>query len=110
VALYDALAQSAPSPIVVLNRAVAVSMLDGPAAGLQLVDALATEPSLRAYHLLPAVRGDFLTKVGRFDEAATELARAAAMTRNIPERNLLLERARAAGEAALDARIDSSRH
>ena len=101
VALYDALAQSAPSPIVELNRAVAVSMADGPAAGLELVDALATEPSLQAYHLLPAVRGDFLVKVGRFDEAASELARAASMTRNLPERNLLLERAHAAGEAAL---------
>jgi len=103
VALYDALAQSAPSPIVELNRAVAVSMAYGPAAGLELVDALATEPSLLAYHLLPAVRGDFLMKVGRFDEAASELARAASMTRNLPERNLLLERARAAGEAALGA-------
>ena len=101
VALYDGLAQSAPSPIVELNRAVAVSMAYGPAAGLELVDALATEPSLLAYHLLPAVRGDFLMKVGRFDEAASELARAASMTRNVPERNLLLERARAAGEAAL---------
>ena len=103
VALYDALAQSAPSPIVALNRSVAVSMAFGPAAGLELVDALATEPSLQAYHLLPAVRGDLLMKVGRFDEAASELARAASMTRNAPERNLLLERARAAGEAALDA-------
>jgi predicted RNA polymerase sigma factor len=78
-------------------------MVYGPAAGLELVDALATEPSLRTYHLLPAVRGDFLMKVGRFDEAGSELARAAAMTRNLPERNLLLERARAAGEAALGA-------
>ena len=103
VALYDALAQLAPSPIVELNRAVAVSMAYGPAAGLELVDAVATEPSLQAYHLLPAVRGDFLMKVGRFDEAALELARAASMTRNVPERNLLLARARTAGEAALDA-------
>ncbi|MEK6721396.1 MAG: RNA polymerase sigma factor [Chloroflexota bacterium] len=98
VALYDALAQSAPSPIVELNRAVAVSMAYGPEAGLELVDALAMEPALQAYHLLPAVRGDFLVKVGRFDEAASELARAASMTRNVAERNLLLERARAAGE------------
>ena len=105
VALYDGLAQSAPSPIVELNRAVAVSMAYGPAAGLELVDALATEPSLLAYHLLPAVRGDFLMKVGRFDEAASELARAASMTRNVPERNLLLERARAAGEAALHSDV-----
>jgi RNA polymerase sigma factor (sigma-70 family) len=103
VALYDALAQSAPSPIVELNRAVAVSMMDGPTAGLELVDALATDPALQAYHLLPAVRGDLLMKVGRFDEAASELAQAAAMTRNVPERNLLLERARAAGEAAMEA-------
>ena len=103
VALYDALAQLAPSPIVELNRAVAVSMAYGPAAGLELVDAVASEPSLQAYHLLPAVRGDFLMKVGRFDEAALELARAASMTRNVPERNLLLERAWAAGEAAQDA-------
>ena len=103
VALYDALAQSAPSPVVELNRAVAVSMAFGPAAGLELADALATEPALQAYHLLPAVRGDFLMKVGRFDEAALELARAASMTRNVPERNLLLERARAAGEAALES-------
>ena len=101
VALYDALAQSAPSPIVELNRAVAVSMAFGPTAGLELVDALATEPALMAYHLLPAVRGDFLMKLGRFDEAASELARAASMTRNVPERNLLLDRARAASEAAL---------
>jgi len=102
VARYDALAQLAPSPIVELNRAVAVSMAYGPAAGLELVDALATEPSLQAYHLLPAVRGDLLTKVGRFDEAASELARAASLTRNTPERNLLLERARAAGASAAD--------
>jgi RNA polymerase sigma-70 factor (ECF subfamily) len=103
VALYDALAQLAPSPIVELNRAVAVSMAFGPAAGLELVDALTTEPSLQAYHLLPAVRGDLLMKVGRFDEAAADLARAASMTRNAPERNLLLERAQAAGAAAQDA-------
>jgi RNA polymerase sigma factor (sigma-70 family) len=103
VALYDALAQLAPSPIVELNRAVAVSMAYGPAAGLELVDAIAAEPSLQAYHLLPAVRGDLLVKVGRFDEAALELARSASMTRNVPERNLLLERAQAAGAAAQDA-------
>ena len=103
MALYDALSQVAPSPIVELNRAVAVSMAYGPAAGLELVDALATEPSLQAYHLLPACAATCLKRAGRFDEAASELARAAAMTRNLPERNLLLERARAAGEAALDA-------
>jgi RNA polymerase sigma factor (sigma-70 family) len=107
VALYDALAELAGSPIVELNRAVAISMVDGPAAGLELIDALATERTLRTYHLLPAVRGDLLMKVGRFEEAADELARAASMTRNIPERNLLMERARAAGEASL-GRADRS--
>ena len=95
VALYDALAELSPSPIVELNRAVAVGMADGPAAGLELVDALAREPSLKAYHLLPAVRGDLLSKLGRHEEAASEFARAASMTRNVPERNLLLDRARA---------------
>lgn len=99
VALYDALAQLTPSPIVELNRAVAVGMAFGPAAALELVDALAGESSLRTYHLLPAVRGDFLMKLQRYDEAAAELARAASMTRNVPERNLLLDRARAAGDA-----------
>ena len=100
VDLYDGLAKAAASPIVELNRAVAVSMAYGPGAGLELVDALTSEPSLKAYHLLAAVRGDLLMRTGRFDEAAAELARAASMTRNLPERNLLLERARAAGEAA----------
>ena len=100
VALYDALAQLTPSPIVELNRAVAVGMAFGPEAGLQLVDALADDPSLKSYHLLPAVRGDFLMKLQRHDEAALELARAASMTRNLPERDLLLERARAAGDAS----------
>ena len=99
VALYDALAQLTPSPIVELNRAVAVGMAFGPAAALELVDALEGESSLKAYHLLPAVRGDLLMKLHRYEEAATELARAAAMTRNVPERDLLLERAQAAGEA-----------
>ena len=103
VALYDALAQLAASPIVDLNRAVAVAMAYGPGAGLELVDALSSEPALKAYHLLPAMRGDLLMRAGRFDEAAAELALAASMTRNLPERNLLLERARAAGEAALHA-------
>jgi len=99
VALYDALAELSPSPIVELNRAVAVGMADGPAAGLELVDALAREPSLKAYHLLPAVRGDLLSKLGRHEEAASEFARAASLTRNVPERNLLLDRARAEGGA-----------
>ncbi|HYI12910.1 MAG TPA: RNA polymerase sigma factor [Thermoanaerobaculia bacterium] len=92
-ALYDALAQLAPSPVVELNRAVAVAMAFGPAAGLEIVDALLSERSLANYHLLPAVRGDFLTRLGRFDEARAELARAASLTRNAQERKLLLERA-----------------
>jgi RNA polymerase sigma factor (sigma-70 family) len=95
-ALYDALAQLTPSPIVDLNRAVAVGMAFGPAAGLELVDALVAEPSLRAYHLLPAVRGDLLAKLGRLAEARTEFERAAALTRNARERELLLARAAAA--------------
>ena len=94
VALYEALAQLAPSPVVELNRAVAVAMAFGPAAGLELVDTLIAEPSLRGYHLLPSVRGDFLKKLGRFDEARGEFERAAALTRNARERELLLDRAR----------------
>jgi RNA polymerase sigma factor (sigma-70 family) len=94
-ALYDALAQMTPSPVVELNRAVAVSMAFGPAAGLELADALMSEPSLKGYYLLPAVRGDFLMKLGRFDEARMELARAASLTRNARERELLLDRAAA---------------
>jgi RNA polymerase sigma-70 factor, ECF subfamily len=93
--LYHALAQRMPSPVIELNRAVAVSMAFGPAAGLALVDALVSEPSLAGYHLLPSVRGDLLAKVGRFDEARVELERAAALTRNTRERSLLLERAAA---------------
>jgi RNA polymerase sigma factor (sigma-70 family) len=96
-ALYETLAELTPSPIVELNRAVAVGMADGPAAGLALVDELTAEPSLRAYHLLPSVRGDFLVKLGRRDEARAEFERAAAMTRNARERTLLLERAAACG-------------
>jgi RNA polymerase sigma factor (sigma-70 family) len=92
-ALYDALAQLAPSPIVELNRAVALAMAFGPAAGLELVDALTSEPSLKAYHLLPSVRGDLLAKLGRFDEARREFERAATLTRNARERELLLQRA-----------------
>jgi RNA polymerase sigma factor (sigma-70 family) len=94
VALYDALAQLMPSPIVELNRAVAISMAFGPQAGLELIDMLASEPSLKAYHLLPGMRGDLLTKLGRFDEAREEFERAAALTHNVRERNLLLDRAR----------------
>ncbi len=92
-ALYDALAQIAPSPVVDLNRAVALSMAFGPSVGLELVDALTAEPSLKNYHLLPSVRGDLLVKLGRFDEAVVEFKRAAALTRNTRERELLLERA-----------------
>ena len=92
-ALYDALAELSPSPIVELNRAVAVSMAFGPAAGLELIDALASEPSLESYHLLWAVRGDLLAKLGRLDEARTQFERAASLTRNARERALLLERA-----------------
>jgi RNA polymerase sigma-70 factor (ECF subfamily) len=94
-ALYEALAQLAPSPVVELNRAVAVAMAFGPAAGLELVDTLTSEPSLKAYHLLPSVRGDLLAKLGRSDEARAEFERAAALTRNARERELLLNRARA---------------
>lgn len=93
--LYAALAGVAPSPVVELNRAVAVAMADGPAAGLELVDALADEPSLAGYHLLPSVRGDLLARLGRSDEAGVELERAAALTRNARERQLLLDRAAA---------------
>jgi len=96
-ALYDALAQLAPSPVVDLNRAVALSMAFGPAAGLELVDRLTSEPSLKTYHLLSAVRGDLLSKLGRHDEARTEFKRAASLTRNVRERDLLLRRAAACG-------------
>ena len=94
-ALYDALAQLAPSPVVELNRAVAVAMAFGPAAGLEIADALMEEGALAGYHLLPAVRGDFLAKLGRHDEARAELERAASLTRNARERELLLARAAA---------------
>ena len=93
-ALYDALAQLAPSPIVELNRAVALAMAYGPAVGLALVDQLTAEPSLANYHLLPGVRGDLLAKLGRFDEARAEFERAAGLARNGRERELLLDRAR----------------
>jgi RNA polymerase sigma factor (sigma-70 family) len=98
--LYEALARVTPSPIVELNRAVAVSMAHGPAAGLEIVEALKSEPTLSNYHLLPSVRGDFLRKLGRFDEARTELERAASLTRNARERELLLDRARSCAESA----------
>jgi RNA polymerase sigma factor (sigma-70 family) len=92
-ALYDALAQLMPSPIVELNRAVAVAMAFGPAEGLEIIDAIASEPSLKAYHLLPSVRGDFLFKLGRFAEALAEFQRAASLTHNTREREFLLGRA-----------------
>jgi RNA polymerase sigma-70 factor, ECF subfamily len=92
-ALYAALVQLAPSPVVELNRAVAVAMAFGPAAGLALVDALTSEPLLKSYHLLPSVRGDLLKKLGRLEEARAEFQRAAALTRNARERELLLGRA-----------------
>src|SRR5256712_647142 len=92
-ALYDALAQLTQSPVVEVNRAVAYTMAFGPAAGLEIADSLLSEPALANYHLLPTVRGDFLAKLGRFEEARAEFERAAALTRNARERTLLLERA-----------------
>jgi RNA polymerase sigma factor (sigma-70 family) len=97
VELYDQLALLIPSPVIELNRAVAVGMAFGPQAGLELVDTLTSEPALANYHLLPSVRGDLLKKLGRLDEARSEFERAATLTRNAPERELLLERARASG-------------
>jgi RNA polymerase sigma factor (sigma-70 family) len=99
-ALYDALAELTPSPVVELNRAVAHSMAFGPTVGLELVDALASEPSLRNYHLLPSVRGDLLAKLGRLDEARAEFERAASLTQNARERELLLKRAAASALAS----------
>ncbi|SFI39402.1 RNA polymerase, sigma subunit, ECF family [Bosea sp. OK403] len=99
-ALYAVLAAINPSPIVELNRAVAVSMAEGPAAGLVLVDALADEPALRGYHLLPSVRGDLLAKLGRHGEAAAAFDRAVSLTRNAKERALMQERATTARNAA----------
>jgi RNA polymerase sigma factor (sigma-70 family) len=96
VSLYDALSRVQPSPIVELNRAVAVGMASGPAAGLALVDDLASDPVLRGYHLLPSVRGDLLAKLGRGEEARAEFERAASLTKNARERKLLLDRAAAA--------------
>ncbi|MFZ0733803.1 MAG: RNA polymerase sigma factor [Candidatus Sulfotelmatobacter sp.] len=95
--LYADLAAVAPSPVVELNRAVAVGMASGPAAGLELVDRLVDDPALRGYHLLPSVRGDFLKKLGRLEEARAEFEKAASITQNARERNLLLERARSCG-------------
>ena len=98
--LYDALARLAPSPVVELNRAVAVAMAFGPAEGLKLVDALTSTRSLENYHLLPSVRGDFLFKLSRFDEARAEFERASSLTRNTRERELLLERAAACARSS----------
>jgi RNA polymerase sigma-70 factor, ECF subfamily len=98
VALYTELAQRMPTPVVELNRAVAIAMASGPAAGLELVDALTSEPSLENYHLLASVRGDLLKKLGRLDEARGEFERAAGLTRNTRERELLIGRARACTE------------
>jgi RNA polymerase sigma factor (sigma-70 family) len=98
--LYAALAAVTPSPVVELNRAVAISMADGPAAALPIVDALVREGALAGYHLLPAVRGDLLAKLGRLSEAKRELERAASMTKNAREQQLLLERARTLGDPA----------
>jgi RNA polymerase sigma factor (sigma-70 family) len=105
VALYGELARLMPSPVVELNRAVAVSMASGPAAALPLVEAIASEPALKHYHLLPSVRGDLLLKLGRFGEAQSEFERAASLTRNARERELLRERARDA-EGKASARQD----
>jgi RNA polymerase sigma-70 factor (ECF subfamily) len=99
-ALYEGLARVMPSPVVELNRAVAISMAFGPAAGLERVDALASEPLLKTYHLLPAVRGDLLDRLGRFDEARAEFERAASLTRNARERDVLLQRAAACDRRA----------
>lgn len=102
-ALYAVLGRVMPSPIVELNRAVAVGMAEGPAAGLELVEALATEPSLKRYHLLPSVRGDLLSKLGRLAEAAAAFEQAVALTRNVKERALMEERAAAARAGACRA-------
>lgn len=99
VALYDALAQVAPSPVVELNRAVAIGMALGPEAGLELVDELSSEPALAGYHWLPSVRGDLLAKLGRHQEARAEFERAAFLTQNVRERELLLDRVRESGDA-----------
>jgi RNA polymerase sigma-70 factor (ECF subfamily) len=103
-ALYDVLSVVAPSPVVELNRAVALAMAFGPAAGLALVDMLRSEPALERYHLLPSVRGDLLAKLGRRDEARAEFERAATLTRNARERELLLARARACAGPAIETK------
>jgi predicted RNA polymerase sigma factor len=102
--LYGTLSRVSPSPVVELNRAVAVSMAQGPAAGLAIVDALTAEPTLRNYHLLPSVRGDLLVKLGRFGEARAEFERAASLTQNARERDLLHARAAACVRAGAPTR------
>jgi RNA polymerase sigma-70 factor (ECF subfamily) len=109
-ALYDALIQLSPSPVVELNRSVAIAMAFGPAAGLEVADVLTSEPSLKDYYLLPAVRGDFLAKLGRFEEASAEFARAASLTRNIREREMLLGRAASVTAIAPAPGQSSTRH
>src|SRR5262249_17826432 len=99
-ALYEALAQVAPSPVVELNRAVALAMAFGPAAGLSLVDALTAEPSLAGYHLLPSVRGDLFAKLGRWREAPQEFERAGSLTKNAREQALLSARAASCAQEA----------
>jgi RNA polymerase sigma factor (sigma-70 family) len=108
-ALYDALAELAPSPVVELNRAVALAMAYGPQAGLEVVDSLIAEPLLESYHLLPGVRGDLLARLGRYNEARQEFERAASLTQNRREQKLLLERARAAGVQQASTSSGSSR-
>ena len=98
--LYEALARLAPSPVVELNRAVALAMVFGPAAGLELVDSLTAEPALKGYHLLPSVRGDLLARLGRDEEARAEFQRAASLTRNAREREMRLRRAAGAPGSA----------
>ncbi len=97
VELYSQLAERIPSPVIELNRAVAVSMASGPGAALPIVDQLANEPTLQRYHFLPAVRADLLAKLGRSEEARVEFERAASLTQNTRERELLLDRARTCG-------------
>jgi len=108
VELYEELGRLMPSPVVELNRAVAVAMASGPSAGLEIVDALVSEPSLKAYHLLPSVRGDFLFKLARFSEAQLEFERAASLTRNTRERSLLLDRAKACAEVRAKDRTQTA--
>jgi RNA polymerase sigma factor (sigma-70 family) len=107
--LYEELLEYSPSPVIELNRAVAVAMAFGPAAGLEIVETLTQEPSLKTYHLLPSVRGDLLSKLDRNEEACTEFERAASLTRNARERELLLNRARSCAEAHRQASHASSK-